>query len=655
MSNIITVRKGEYLRDKIQKLPHGIIDKTDTGIGATTVELKSDRHSIIVEPLRITASAKAFEAKGTCYVGSPTSYHPDKSDNAVEKRIKAYLKDDSIKFKKFVVVADSLKKLVETLARLDTRQYFLMIDEADRTQMDVGFRSTMEELMRIYHKHDPQMRCMITATPVKTHDPALKDEPLHVFKREKSVSRNIKLISTTKSQGVLFDQILEKYNTTSDKIVIALNSVITSRAIAKELVAAGVPLSDIQIWCGENSHKKAGVFFQRLDETGLKTRITFKTAAYFNGFDIHERYHLISCIDPQKAALVLSSSVLKQIAGRCRDKDGLYSETVVFQYDASHSKEIDELTFENLMEAASKLLETLRCAESHFQHSSLLKSQVKAVFSAVDDKTKIYGYSLLKKSETGYDISYLSLDAILETNYILRNECKNVLTLKEKLSHLHNVSLAFDTSLKAIDSSEIVQELNKEERTEVEESLSYAILSNDTSILTDYALESKSHVFSHAMLLFQNFSLYVDKEQLKSLVLQTYKSKQPYKALQTLERQLVFATSHETSALQVRLRKVFPIGSKVDSKSLQEKMLSVIEPLDPKKAVFFKPRSLSLLFKAVVECEKDYTKGSAKKTQRNYIVKGYNPLNVAVKAFMHDFETQEEQRKRFSSILGFHT
>ena len=75
--NLITVKNGTYLSNTIDKLPHGIINKTETGIGATTVELDSKRNSIIVEPLKVTASAKAYKHKAL-YVGSPTKQFPKK-------------------------------------------------------------------------------------------------------------------------------------------------------------------------------------------------------------------------------------------------------------------------------------------------------------------------------------------------------------------------------------------------------------------------------------------------------------------------------------------------------------------------------------------------------------------------------------------------
>lgn len=47
------------LGHEIAFLPHGIIDKTITGLGGTTLELDCNRPSIVVEPYNYTAQSKS--------------------------------------------------------------------------------------------------------------------------------------------------------------------------------------------------------------------------------------------------------------------------------------------------------------------------------------------------------------------------------------------------------------------------------------------------------------------------------------------------------------------------------------------------------------------------------------------------------------------
>lgn len=200
--HIIDIPTGvKYLSEVISELPHGIFNKSKTGLGATTLELKSERNSIIVEPLRITASSKAYE-NNACYVGSYTSYYPDKNPNASIKRIEKHLNDKSITHKKFITVADSLGTLLNALGE-DSKNYFLMIDEADRTQLDVGFRSTMEKVILHYKSHDPSKRCLLTATPIHFNDPELALEPYHRCIVHDATRRDIVLIKTETGAGII--------------------------------------------------------------------------------------------------------------------------------------------------------------------------------------------------------------------------------------------------------------------------------------------------------------------------------------------------------------------------------------------------------------------------------------------------------------------
>jgi len=55
---------NEYISElDIKVLPGGMLVKSDTGMGATHFELVSHRHSIVVEPIRVTAASKVQSAK----------------------------------------------------------------------------------------------------------------------------------------------------------------------------------------------------------------------------------------------------------------------------------------------------------------------------------------------------------------------------------------------------------------------------------------------------------------------------------------------------------------------------------------------------------------------------------------------------------------
>lgn len=143
--NFTMPKEKRHLQDVFVTTPHGLIKKNRTGIGATTLELNSPRNSIVVVPTRALAYGKAASSKiegesdkyRVLYVGGdiPGFIVPEISD---------YLMDSSIHYKKFIVVADSLPRLLHIIGKEHYKDYFLMIDEIDSYQYDCSYRPNME-------------------------------------------------------------------------------------------------------------------------------------------------------------------------------------------------------------------------------------------------------------------------------------------------------------------------------------------------------------------------------------------------------------------------------------------------------------------------------------------------------------------------------
>ena len=87
----------------------------------------------------------------------------------------------------------------------------------------------------------------------------------------------------------------------------------------------------------------------------MHKRITFLTCTYYVGIDIDDRYDLISISNTQNTYTLLSPAKLTQIAGRCRDKQGPYSETVIFDSKSIKWQIIPAKYREYLLKLASDL------------------------------------------------------------------------------------------------------------------------------------------------------------------------------------------------------------------------------------------------------------------------------------------------------------
>lgn len=319
----------KHLQDIFVTTPYGLIKKNRTGIGATTLELNSPRNSIVVVPTRALAYGKAINSKidgetnkyRVLYVGGNVTgfSFPD---------ISAYLMDDSIHYKKFIVVADSLPKLLNSIGKEHYKDYFLMIDEIDSYQYDCSYRPNMEDVMDYYFQFPISHRCLVSATIGEFTNRDIEEEPVINVQFNDSQSRNIKLIHTDKAEIRLKILIEEMASANpNEKFLIAYNSVRGCATIINSL--SDSLKSECGILCS-SKNEEITEYYCDIIEDKLPKRIIFMTCTYFVGIDIIERFHLITAINVQKPYTLLSTDKLQQIVGRCRHSEGVLSETIIY-------------------------------------------------------------------------------------------------------------------------------------------------------------------------------------------------------------------------------------------------------------------------------------------------------------------------------------
>ena len=177
---IFYINENEKLSDLLTQLPYGLVDKKATGIGATTLEIKSKRDSIIVVPTRKLARQKVDkenkeQGKKTCLY-----FSSEETTSTTEKELNGYLDNTEIEYKKIVVVADSLWKVIKymknKIGENVYRDYFLMVDEIDTLQSDGHFRKALEDVIDYYLKFKMQKRCLVSATVKEFSNPDLEKE-----------------------------------------------------------------------------------------------------------------------------------------------------------------------------------------------------------------------------------------------------------------------------------------------------------------------------------------------------------------------------------------------------------------------------------------------------------------------------------------------
>ena len=406
------LENGSWLGDSFNYLPSGIIDKRETGIGATTLELECNRNSIIVLPTRYTAKSKASH-NGLHYFGSDEG--SSKINLGRKVALDNYLKTTS-GFKKIIVVADSLQTLIEHLGPPIFKDYFILIDEIDSVQLDSSYRKNMEICIEFYKMFPINKRAVVSATLIDFTDPDLQNIPINRFNYVKYNKGKIELTSSEKPISVAVDILIEKLTTTTDKIVFALNEITPLENIASFIVKNGhVNFTDIALLCGQNPRNKEKTEkynTKGIQQKQLPCRVNFITSAYFTGFDICEPYHLIIVSDVKKQHTIVSELQATQIIGRCRKPHKLISINFVYSFT---TKKIPIRKLAELISSAEQEIEGLNCIYNKFTKHPLLKEKAITLREMLISQTGFSGFNFVKNNFGGKNkISYLNIDAFLE-------------------------------------------------------------------------------------------------------------------------------------------------------------------------------------------------------------------------------------------------
>lgn len=510
------LKNGVKLGEALKLLPFGIIDKKITGIGGTTLELLSKRNSIIVEPLKSIASSKALLNKSFLYVGSPNGVFKNKIS---VHDISSYHKSN-VEYKKIIVVADSLGKVISAIGESVFKDYYFMIDEIDSFQSDSSFRDNMELCLDYYKRFPRSRRCMITATMLNFTDPDLRREPLVTIDYETSIQRHIKVIETKTLKYTLANEILKIIETPGNNVVVAYNAVADAIDIINFLVKTfHLNANKIKIACSVSSKDTASQFYGEIENQQLPARITFLTSAYFTGVDIDEDYHSIAVINGKMLHTLLSDHKLKQIAGRCRKN--LLSETVIY---SPLNREIDfELNKDDLFRSADKHLESMKCFELQYQSDPLLRNELERFKDVLVENASYRGYKLVRKDINGkLGISFCNIDSILESLRIknqIYSKPEGLINLLKSQGHLVDFEKVNENELEiggsVVDSAAVIEDLINQAFEKLK-----LLPENDKYALNDLIYNSSSAIQNRIYEQFKKLTEIIDKdtayEKLKS-------------------------------------------------------------------------------------------------------------------------------------------
>lgn len=614
----IFASKRHLLSDYLTKMPHGLVDKKITGIGATTLEINSKRNSIIVFPTKALAYGKHCKHLGTLYVGSEIG----ERDKTTDAEIIKYLNKEG--YKKLLVVADSLRRVLKHIAQENFKDYFLMVDEIDVLQSDNSFRPQLEDVIDYYSMFPTKNKCMVTATMKEFSNPLLKNECKFSVSWTCNAPRAIRLLQTN---NIIQATIHEINSHSEEKIFIAYNSILQIRNIIATLDEE--IREECAILCSEASMKEAGEYFAPKlgDNDTLPARINFATCCYFTGIDIEDSYHLITISDVRRSHSMLTIDRITQIHGRCRRITGILSDTIIFNTTKqSYQKGINSYA-DYLMNKANKVLKVIEVADDIMQDDDTLTDLFSIIATAIEEKAqeKSIGGELINLVRMNihekYVPAYLNIDYLAERLKLYDELYSHSETVKEALSKLGNIisynTLPYDTTPQQNDieqgnrviQKQLIDKYIQDAITEIKELANTKGLNDNNLIRNNRYNRSKVKIFYER---FIRLYKYVD---LDSLLRQLWEIRADNNtAFKNLNNAVMYWALDEEHPFKVAIRRSFIPNRSYSASEIQELLIPIVQYHLHK---VLKPRKYVALLKSMYATDR---------TSRNkYIIRNENP------------------------------
>ena len=359
----ITIDKGQRLSDIMDEIqPNTILHKTICGIGATTLELETERDSIIIEP-----NVPVIKGKELKYPTMLGVY-----EGVSTQDIEDYIKGDEEHPKKIMTTPESFPKIKRAMQKAGTDMYngyFLLYDECDRLISDVDYRSTMTLPTKDFFKF--KSKAMVSATPIMPSDPRFADSGFETVRIVPTYDyrQNMEVIQT--------NNVMSVFRTTlgglddADRVCVFYNS---TAGIEKVIGSMGIQ-EDSFVYCStESMDKLKSHDFRNVSDTLTVTggyvqlsRYSFFTSRFYSAVDIELENEPVvimltelfsaphTMIDPETEAI--------QIAGRFRNG---YKRLV---HITNHNKKLEYRTKEDMEKYLDSQYEAYMNIHGHYMET----------------------------------------------------------------------------------------------------------------------------------------------------------------------------------------------------------------------------------------------------------------------------------------------
>ena len=319
---MVTLAKGQYLSDVMNEIPSNcILSKRIPGCGATTLELDTNRSSIIVVP-----NVPVIVSKCNKYDNLLGVYEGVNQGQIIE-----YLREYRIR--KIMTTPESFSKVKSACEKCNINIYsdfFLLEDECHQLIKDVDYRidivMPMNDFFLFNHK------ALVSATPIGFSDPRFEENNFKTIEITADYDYRQKItVTQTYNIAKAVGQYLESHNGT---ICFFINSVVEIYSLMKHFDI----MEDSAVYCAPKSRSKLKNeydFTNSYTEWSADTmkKYNFFTGRFFTAFDLELPYKpdLVMITDPYNAEYTMLDvdTDCIQICGRFRN--GINSATHIYR------------------------------------------------------------------------------------------------------------------------------------------------------------------------------------------------------------------------------------------------------------------------------------------------------------------------------------
>ena len=319
---MITLKEGQYLSDVMDKIPSNcILSKRIPGCGATTLELDTNRSSIIVVP-----NVPVIVSKCNKYDNLLGVYEGVNQGQIIE-----YLRENRIR--KIMTTPESFSKVKSACEKCGINVYsdfFLLMDECHQLIKDVDYRIDIVMPMNDFFLFN--RKALVSATPIGFSDPRFEENHFEIIEVTADYDyRQDITVTHTYNIAKAVGQYLESHNET---VCFFVNSVVEIYSIMNQF---GL-LEHSAVYCAPKSRNKLKSeygFTNAHTEWSAETmkKYNFFTGRFFTAFDLELDYKpdLVMITDPYNAEYTMLDvdTDCIQICGRFRN--GINSATHIYR------------------------------------------------------------------------------------------------------------------------------------------------------------------------------------------------------------------------------------------------------------------------------------------------------------------------------------